>query len=86
MNELSNAPGLYRDDLLICCKACLRLKDRPSVEELDKIVSKWVAKYPNSEWAHLFNYMIHFPIPNGSLAALSQSAKLSIKLLETRQE
>ena len=67
------------DDLLICCKACLRLKERPSVEELDKIVSKWVAKYPNSEWAHLFNYMIHFPIPNGSLAALSQSAKLSIK-------
>lgn len=46
---------------------------------MDKIVSKWVAKYPNSEWAHLFNYMIHFPIPNGSLASLSQSAKLSIK-------
>lgn len=67
------------DDLLICCKACLRLKERPSVEELDKTVSKWVAKYPNSEWAHLFNYMIHFPVPNGSLAAFSRSAKVSIK-------
>ena len=67
------------DDMLICCKACLRLKERPSVEELDETVSKWVAKYPNSEWAHLFNYMVHFPIPNGSLAAFSNSAKESIK-------
>lgn len=68
-----------QDDWLICCKACLRLKERPSVEELDSIVSKWFAKYPNSEWAHLFNYMIHFPIPNGSLASFTHSAKLSIK-------
>lgn len=67
------------DDMLICCKACLRLIERPSVEELEKIVNKWVAKYPNSEWAHLFNYMIHFPIPNGSLASLSNSSKPSIK-------
>ena len=67
------------DDMLICCKACLRLKDRPSVDELDEIVSKWVAKSPNSEWAHLFNYMIHFPIPNGSLAVFGSSAMESIK-------
>ena len=68
-----------QDDLLICCKACLRMKERPSVDELEKIVNTWVARYPSSEWAHLFNYMIHFPIPNGSLAAFSHSAKLSIK-------
>lgn len=68
-----------QDDLLIFCKACLRMKERPPIDELDKTVSKWVAKYPSSEWAHLFNYMIHFPIPNGSLAASSPSAKLSIK-------
>jgi len=68
-----------QDDLLICCKACLRLERRPTVDELDKIVSKWVAKYPNSEWAHLFNYMIHFPTPKGSLAAFSHSAQSSIK-------
>ena len=67
------------DDMLMCCKACLRLKERPPVEELDETVSKWVSKYPNSEWAHLFNYMIHFPIPNGSLATFSHSAKESIK-------
>ena len=68
-----------QDDLLICCKACLRLERRPTVDELDKIVSKWVEKYPNSEWAHLFNYMIHFPTPKGSLAAFGHSAQLSIK-------
>ena len=68
-----------REDMLICGKACLRLKERPSVEELGEIVRKWVEKYPNSEWAHLFNYMIHFPIPNRSLAAFSHSAKESIK-------
>ena len=68
-----------QDDFLICCKACLRLKLRPSVDELDKIVGKWVEKYPKSEWAHLFNYMIHFPVPNGSLAAFSLSAMESIK-------
>ena len=68
-----------QDDFLIFCKACLRLEARPAVDELDKIVSKWVEKYPNSEWAHLFNYMIHFPTPKGALAAFSHSAQLSIK-------
>lgn len=68
-----------QDDLLIWCKACLRMKERPSVDELEKIVNKWVVRYPSSEWAHLFNYMIHFPIPNGSLAAFSHSANLSIQ-------
>lgn len=67
------------EGMLIFCKACLHLKERPSVEELDETVSKWVSKYPNSEWAHLFNYMIHFPTPSGSLAAFSHSAKESIK-------
>lgn len=67
------------DDMLICCKACLRLKERPSVEELDEIVTLWISKYPNSEWAHLFNYMIHFPIPDKRLAAFNNSAKESIK-------
>ena len=67
------------EDMLICCKACLRLKERTSVEDLDEIVSTWVSKYPNSEWAHLFNYMIHFPIPDKRLAAFNHSAKESIK-------
>ena len=67
------------NDMLICSKACLHLKDRPPVEELNKIVSIWVKKFPNSEWAHLFYYMIHFPIPNGSLGPYNANAKASIK-------
>lgn len=64
--------------MLICSKACLHLKNRPPVDELDEIVKIWVEKFPNSEWAHLFHYMIHFPIPNGSLAPYSPSTKASV--------
>ncbi len=67
------------NDMLICCKACFQLKERPPVAELDEIVSKWVTKFPNSVWAHLFNYMLHFPIPNRSLASYNPSTKASIK-------
>ena len=67
------------NDMLICSKACLQLKDKPSVNELDKIVTKFVKKFPNSEWAHLFYYMIHFPIPNGGLAHYTSQTKESIK-------
>ena len=55
------------------------LKEKPSVQELDNIVSEWVRKYPNSEWAHLFYYMIHFPIPNASLAPCNAAARESVK-------
>ena len=79
LKPLCNRGYGSQDDFLTCCKACLRLETRPAVDELDKIVSKWVAKYPNSEWAHLFNYMIHFPTPKGTLAAFSHSAQVSIK-------
>lgn len=67
------------NDMLICTKACLQLKERPPVTELEQIVSIWVTKFPNSVWAHLFNYMIHFPIPNRSLAPYNPSIKASIK-------
>ena len=66
-------------DMLISCKAGLQLKEKPLVDELDKIVSVWVQKFPDSEWAHLYYYMIHFPIPNGSLAPCNATAKESVK-------
>lgn len=66
------------NDMLICSKACLQLKNRPPVDELDKIVKSWVEKFPKSEWAHLFYYMIHFPIPNGSLAPYNADTKASV--------
>ena len=74
----SNGKGSH-DDMLICCKACLRLKERPSVMELDKIVSIWVSKCPTSAWANLYNYMIHFPVPDKRLATFNHEANESIK-------
>ena len=67
------------NDMLICSKACLKLKDKPSIDELDRIVTKFVERFPNSEWANLFYYMIHFPIPNGGLAHCTSQTKESIK-------
>ena len=67
------------NDMLICSKACLQLKDKPPVDDLKEIVNMFVEKFPNSEWAHLFYYMIHFPIPNGSLARYTPHTKESIK-------
>jgi len=66
------------NDMLICSKACLQLENRPPVDELHKIVKIWVEKFPESEWAHLFYYMIHFPIPNGSLAPYNADTKASV--------
>lgn len=67
------------NDMLIYSKACLQLKERPQVDELDKIVNIFVRKFPNSEWAHLFYYMIHFPLPSAGLAHSTPQTKESIK-------
>lgn len=67
------------NEMLILSKACLQLKERPPVTELEEIVNIWVSKYPRSEWAHLFHYMVHFPVPYKSLASYNQSTKESIK-------
>ena len=61
--------------MLICCKACLGLDEKPQIDELAQIVTKWVERFPQSEWAHLYNYMLHFPNPNGSLVTNCQIAK-----------
>ena len=65
--------------MLICCKACLRLTHKPPIDELTNIVTKWVQRFQKSEWAHLYNYMLHFPSPNGSLATNRDVAKESCK-------
>lgn len=69
------------DNMFIFSRACLRLppEDKPPVEELDKVVQTWIKKFPDSEWAHLFNYMIHFPVPDGSLTATNSGTLASIK-------
>ena len=68
------------DDMVIFCRACLRLQQtKVPVDELESVVQRWVKKNPDSEWAHLFNYLIHFPIPNGSLATNTSEASKSVE-------
>lgn len=76
---LQGSPNNY--NMFIFSRACLRLppEDKPPVKELEKVVQTWIKKCPDSPWAHLFNYMIHFPIPDGSLAATNSGTLASIK-------
>lgn len=69
------------DDMVIFSRACLRLRseEKPPVKELDDVVQNWVQRFPGSQWAHLFNCMIHFPIPNGSLAPYDSKTLASVK-------
>ena len=68
------------NDMLIFSRVCIRLprQEKPTVEELNNVVQTWITKFPDSAWAHLFNYMIHFPIPNRSLLATNLAALASI--------
>ena len=69
------------DDIVIFSRACLRLRneEKPPVKELGDVVQNWVQRFPGSHWAHLFNFMIHFPIPNGSLAPYDLKTLASVK-------
>ena len=78
-NLCLNGHGSH-NTMLICCKACLALDEKPQIDELTQIVRKWVERYPQSEWAHLYNYMLHFPSPSGSLATNCQIAKDSSEM------
>ena len=55
-----------------------------TIEELSEIVQLWCKKCPNSEWAHLFNYMINFPDPNGLLKADTVAVKRSVDVCRVR--
>ena len=59
------------------------LQAKPSIKELADFVTLWREKFPKSVWAHLFNYMVHFPVPNSSLKTDVVLAKNSIALLNS---
>lgn len=69
--------------MLMYAKASLLLQAKPSIKELTDFVTLWREKCPQSVWAHLFNYMVHFPVPNGSLKTNVVLAKNSIALLNS---
>ena len=66
--------------MFMCAKAALQLQVKPDIQELSDHVTLWCEKFPKSVWAHLFNYMVHFPVPNGSLKTNVSLAKISIAI------
>ena len=61
--------------MLICARAAL--ETNVTVEDLFKHVQLWNRHFPKSVWCHMFNYMIHFPVPSGALKSNVQMVKQS---------
>ena len=68
--------------MLTCARAALQ--QNVEVDTLSKLVDMWCKKYPDSEWAHMFRYMIHFPVPNGSLKTDTTAVKSSVVVCRKR--
>ena len=65
--------------MLIYAKAALKQKNG-ALKDLSEHVKNWCEKHPMSKWANLFNYMIKFPVPNGSLNANVPAVNQSIQI------
>ncbi|XP_046857816.1 uncharacterized protein LOC124451237 [Xenia sp. Carnegie-2017] len=48
------------------------------IDTLSKMVQSWCKRCPKSSWAHMFNYMIHFPTPKNSLKTDVNIVKKSV--------
>lgn len=64
--------------MLIYSRIVLQLPEKTNVNELASHVGLWCELFPRSTMAHLFRYMIHFPVPNGSLKSNVSIVKSSI--------
>ena len=69
------------DAMLMCTRAALQ--EKVAVEELSGLVELWCQKYPKSLWANMFNYMVHFPVPNGSLKSNVPIVKSSVAVCKS---
>ncbi len=61
--------------MLICARAAL--ETNITVDELFQHIQLWNRHFPKSVWCHMFNYMIHFPVPSGALKSNVQLVKQS---------
>ncbi|XP_028399331.1 sterile alpha motif domain-containing protein 9-like [Dendronephthya gigantea] len=68
--------------MLTCAKAALQQYN--TFDSLSQLVKEWCKKYPDSEWAHMFSYMLHFPVPNGSLKTDVAVVKSSVAVCRKR--
>ena len=64
-----------RDSMLICARAAL--EKNVTVDDLLQHIQLWGRHFPKSVWCHMFNYMIHFPVPSGALKSNVQLVKQS---------
>ena len=69
--------------MLIYAKAALK-QSNVVLDDLSEHVKNWCMKYPMSRWANLFNYMIKFPVPNGSLKANVPAVNHSIQICKSK--
>ena len=69
--------------MLIYAKAALK-QSNVVLDDLSEHVKNWCTKYPMSRWANLFNYMIKFPVPNGSLKANVPAVNHSIQICKSK--
>jgi hypothetical protein len=60
------------------------LQQGVNIDNLSELIQQWCKKYQNSDWAHMFRYMIHFPIPNGSLKTDVAVVKSSVSVCRVR--
>lgn len=70
------------DAMLMCARAALQ--EKVAIDELSEHVELWCQKFPRSLWANFFSYMIHFPVPNGSLRANVPIVKSSVAVCKSR--
>ena len=69
--------------MLIYAKAALK-QSNVTLQDLSEHVKNWCKKHPTSRWANLFNYMIKFPVPNGSLNANVPAVNQSIQICKSK--
>ena len=69
--------------MLIYAKAAMK-QSNIILEELSEHVKIWCEKHPTSRWANLFNYIIKFPVPNGSLKTNVPAVNQSIQICKSK--
>ena len=82
MNVAISKGPVSKESMLIFARAAL--EENVTVDELLKHVQLWSKCFPDSIWCHLFNYMIHFPVPSGALKSNVQIVNKSAKFCKTR--
>jgi hypothetical protein len=75
LNAAISKGPVSKESMLICARAAL--EENVKVDELLNHILLWYKHFPKSVWCHMFNYMIHFPVPSGTLKSNVKMVKQS---------